>query len=251
MNQPLHLIFDLDDTLIHCNVYFDRVIDRFVDYLEHWFANVSLSRAEIKCKQQEFDIAGIHIQGFTVERFPLSLVETYEYYCDAYGRLSQHEEHQMLLQLGYTVYDSEFELYPNVVRTLTRLTKKGHILSLYTGGDQTIQMNKVNKVNLTPFFEDRIFVKRHKNYQAMNSILNEQCYNRDHTWMIGNSQKTDILPAIECNIGAIYVPPISSWVFDQLDVPDIKGPRVLHAPSINKIPQVLHEYHFNSRSAAL
>ncbi len=247
MHPPLNLMFDLDDTLIHCNIYFDQVIDRFVDLMEQWFANDDIPREEIKKTQLEFDLAGIQTKGFKAERFPESFLETYEFYCHLTGRLARSEEQSCLWQLGYSVFDSDFRLYPHVFRTLSRLQREGHVLHLYTGGDPKIQRKKVEKVNLAPFFLDRIFVAQYKNREALETILRERDLHRESSWMIGNSYRTDIIPALECDIGAIYIPPISTWAFDQVDIPPLENERFLHATSIRNMPHVLKDYLYNER----
>jgi putative hydrolase of the HAD superfamily len=242
VKKKYNLLFDLDDTLIHCNKYFDLVIDQFADLMETWFSSDRLSKAEIKKMQLEIDLAGIHVSGFMKERFPESFAETYDYYAALYGRDTDPEERDRLIDLGYTVYDSEFELYPNVVDTLKKLQEAGHQLSLYTGGDQMIQRSKVEKVNLSPFFEDRIFVAQHKNSEALEGILRTQSFDRSITWMIGNSLRTDIVPAIECGIGAIYIPPLSNWAFDLVDIPVGNTERLLRLTSIQEVPAAIRDH---------
>jgi len=243
MADSYHLLFDLDDTLIHCNKYFDLVIDQFAELMADWFRSYGIAKEAFKEKQQELDLAGIQKSGFAAERFPESFAETYDHFSALYGRESDPGERERLLDLGYTVYDSEFELYPDVVETLTRLKQEGHVLSLYTGGDQTIQTKKVEKVNLSPFFEDRIFVAKHKNSEALEQILSALGADRSLTWMIGNSLRTDIVPAIACNIGAVYIPPLSSWAFDLVDVPVEKWERLLRVSSIDEVPAAISAYY--------
>ncbi|MCI3920347.1 HAD family hydrolase [Paenibacillus sp. TRM 82003] len=239
MAERLNLLFDLDDTLIHCNKYFDLVIDEYAEQLETWFSGFRLTKDEIKKKQLEIDLAGIHISGFTKERFPESFVETYDYFAALYGREPDDRERDLLLKLGYTVYDSEFELYPNVVNTLADLQAEGHLLSLYTGGDETLQRSKVEKVNLSPFFEDRIFVAVHKNSEALEGILTRMQFDRSRTWMTGNSLRTDIAPAVICGIGAMYIPPLSNWAFDAVEVPEAEPGRLLTLRSIEDVPEAV------------
>lgn len=244
MSSPLNLLFDLDDTLIHCNIYFDQVIEHFVDLMEQWFAD-SIPRENIKAKQLEYDLVGIQSKGFKAARFPESFLETYHYYCQLTNRLSHDEELTLLWRLGYSVYDSDFQLYPDVLQTLTQLQDEGHTLHLFTGGDPIIQRKKVQKVNLAPFFHDRIFVAQHKDTHALEKILRERDVQRDSCWMIGNSYRTDIIPALQCKIGAIYIPPLSNWAFDEVPIPSLENNRFLHANSIRNMPQVLKDYLYN------
>ena len=64
------ILFDLDDTLVHCNKYFEFVIDQFVDLMLTWYAGHGLTSEDIKQKQLQIDLAGIQIHGFMPERFP-------------------------------------------------------------------------------------------------------------------------------------------------------------------------------------
>jgi len=239
MSETYNLLFDLDDTLIHCNKYFDAVIEQFADLMETWFAGYRLAKEDIKRKQLELDLAGIDVHGFTAERFPESFAETYDHYSAVCGRETDPDERRRLLELGYTVFDSEFELYPDVVETLGRLQAEGHSLSLYTGGVPDIQRRKVEKVNLSPFFGERIFVAQHKNRDALERVLLETGFDRSRTWMIGNSLRTDINPAIECGIGAVYIPPLSNWAFDLVDIPVASSARLLRLDSIREVPGAL------------
>lgn len=243
MTEKWNVLFDLDDTLIHCNKYFDMVIDRFAEQVAEWFAEYGLTKEEVKRKQLEIDLAGIDVHGFTIERFPESFAETYDYFIGLYGRVSDPEERRTVLDIGYTVYESDFELYPDVVETLTKLSDAGHTLALYTGGDETVQRKKVEKVNLSPFFGDRIFVARHKNAEALAGILQNMGYDRSVTWMVGNSLRTDIVPAIENGIGAVYIPPLSNWAFDLVHIEVKEDERLLRVDSIQKVPQALSAYY--------
>lgn len=239
MKCTLHLLFDLDDTLIHCNKYFDMVIDEFAEMMADWFAPYRLTKDQIKKKQQEYDLAGIQISGFSADRFPESFVECYEYFSNLHGRFADPTEKDQLRRLGYSVYESDFELYPDVLETLNTLQEEGHVLYLYTGGVREIQTRKVEKVQLTPFFEDRIFVARHKNSKALERILTTMRMDRNAAWMIGNSLRTDIAPALACGIGAIYIPPLSNWAFDMIDLPDYLDGRMIQVESIREVPEAL------------
>ncbi|WP_274364653.1 HAD family hydrolase [Paenibacillus thermotolerans] len=247
MTDTWNVLFDLDDTLIHCNKYFDIVIDKFADHMEQWFSEFGLTRETIKKKQTEIDLAGIDLHGFKVERFPESFAETYDYYCKEFARPSDLKERLLALEIGYSVYESEFELYPDVVETLTKLQEAGHTLSLYTGGDERVQRKKVEKVNLSPFFEDRIFVATHKNSEALANVLRRTNADKAVTWMVGNSLRTDIVPAIENGIGAVYIPPLSNWAYDLVEIDVKEDDRLFRADSITRVPSIIAHYYLQGK----
>jgi putative hydrolase of the HAD superfamily len=159
------ILFDLDDTLIHCNKYFDLVIGQFIQQLETWFAAYGLQSIQIKQKQLEIDISNVNAYGFTLDHFPQSLVQTYHFYCKAFGRTASSQEVRWLEQLGHSVFECEIEPYPYMTETLINLQNAGHHLVLYTGGVEEIQRKKIKAMQLETFFDERIFIRQHKDEQ--------------------------------------------------------------------------------------
>ncbi len=236
------ILFDLDDTLIHCNKYFDFVINQFVDTMLTWFAGHRLKPEDIKQKQLEIDLAGIQVHGFMADRFPKSFVETYHWFAERYNRPASRKEEQWLLELGHSVYEYTIEPYPHMEETLQSLTGAGHKLYLYTGGDSAIQMRKIEDAGLRKYFGERIFVTLHKTIAFMESLLREQRFDRLHTWMIGNSVKTDILPALYAGIHSIYIPAVNEWQFNTGEINVKPRGAFFELPSLKEVPLAIHDY---------
>jgi putative hydrolase of the HAD superfamily len=236
------VLFDLDDTLVHCNKYFDFVIDQFVDLMLTWYAGHGLSKQDIKKKQLDIDLAGIQIHGFMPERFPQSFVETYQWFAQHYNRPVSAKEQDWLMQLGHTVYSYTVEPYPLMNETLQILQQAGHQLFLYTGGDVSIQMKKIKDVGLDEFFQDRIFVTVHKTREFMNTLMQEQRFDRQHTWMIGNSITTDVLPALHAGIHAIHIPVADDWVFNNGTIDVTPKGAFYQLPSLLEVPETIQSY---------
>lgn len=212
------LLFDMDDTLIHCNKYFQQIIDNFAEQMEDWFSFVGLKAEEIKQKQLEIDISGVTLHGFVETHFPESLVETYLYFSDLFGRKPQAADKDWMVRIGRSVYEVEVEPYPYMKETLQELENDGHRLYLYTGGVPAIQQRKIEAAGLERFFGERIFIRQHKNTQELDKILRSADFDRKNTWMIGNSMRTDVLPALENGIHSIYLPAVNEWQFNVVDV---------------------------------
>lgn len=237
------ILFDLDDTLIHCNKYFDAVLDQFADLIMTWFNSYNLQSDEVKRKQYEIDIAGVYKLGFAAGHFPQSLVETYEHYSAVTGRETSDDERKQLTALGSSVYDfPNIEPYPNMKETLESLLDRGHDLFLYTGGDAGIQSGKVKRMGLDAYFGDRLFISTHKTTDVLESILAKQKFNRDTTWMIGNSIRTDVVPALETGINAIHIPAITEWQYNVVDI-EVKPRRVfLELQKLLDVPPAINRF---------
>ncbi|MBB6730316.1 HAD family hydrolase [Cohnella zeiphila] len=237
-----NILFDLDDTLIYCNKYFNLVQDQFVDLMTDWFAPFGIGRGAIMDKHSELDIAGVQSFGFKSDHFPQSFVDTYDYFSRLTGRAASQDERLRLWRLGNSVYDHEVEPYPFMEETLLTLAAEGHRLHLYTGGDAIIQRRKIERMNLERFFEDRIYVRMHKNTDAMKDILKQGRFDEDRTWMIGNSLRTDVLPALECGIRAIYLKRDQEWAYNLLNIETPSSSAMLTLTELNEVPPAIQQH---------
>ncbi len=238
-----HLLFDLDDTLIHCNRFFNEAREEFLAAMADFFREHKIDLKMVQETQNHIDLSGIVQHGLGKDRFPESLVSTYRLMCDKYGKRPSEPEERELLAIGYGVYVKPVELYPHAHETLERLKNEGHELYLYTGGDEEIQTSKVVRAGLEDIFPtDRRFISEHKNRSVLQHILETTPLRREHTWMIGNSARNDIRPALEEGIHAIHLPDKGGWAFDSadLDVP-VKG-QFLTLDAIEQVPAVIRKY---------
>ncbi|MFD2670282.1 HAD family hydrolase [Marinicrinis sediminis] len=246
--KPQHLFFDLDDTLIHCNRYFIDVLQLFGAKMVHWFQAYQIPAEDILKKQEELDLIGVKKHGFLKERFPESLVETYHYFAGVTGRAVQTEEEHALMELGFRVYDQQFEAYPHMEDVLTELEEAGHRLYLYTGGVPEVQYVKIKQQELERFFEDRIFIVQHKNIEALQSILDRHDLEPSDCWMIGNSLRTDIAPALEAGMHAVHLARSSEWQFNVIEIEHEPNGAYFSIEAIREIPDRLHDWLNNSQS---
>lgn len=237
-----HILFDLDDTLIHCNRHFIITREKFLDTMVELFRGCAVDRTLIDDTQRQLDVLGVEKKGLGKHRFPESLVETYRLMSEKCERPLRKTEEEKIKELGYSVYDYEVEMYPDALRTLELLQKEGHELYLYTGGDFQIQTQKVLQAGLDIMFpEDRRFVFEHKNSMALRSVMRHTGLSARQTWMIGNSARNDIRPALELGLHVIHIPDAFGWEYDhvELDIPAKGHFHVLR--SIRDVPGIIEQ----------
>lgn len=236
------ILFDLDDTLVHCNKYFDIVIQQFLDTMMTWFAPWKLPAEDIRAVQVRIDIAGVQDNGFQSEHFPRSFIHTYEHFCTLTGRTPSADETELLWKLGLSVYEFEIEPYPGMIDTLDRLRDEGHELFLYTGGEQVIQQRKIAQMKLSDYFGERIFIRRHKTADALSSIVREQDFRIESTWMIGNSLRTDVIPALLSGLNAIYLKQANEWAFNIVDIDAEPNGAFETIEQLTDVPRVIRNW---------
>ncbi len=235
--QKQNILFNLDDTLSYCNRYFNLVIDEFADQMMAWFD--SITERDIKQKQLQLDVALISEHGLKSDRFPESFVGTYKYYCDLTGREKKKDEIQYLRELGFKVFEIPVEPIPSMNETLQRLKEEGHKLYLHTGVDEANQLRKISQLELTTYFEHRIFISEHKDTTALSDILKTIKADPNVTWMVGNSLRTDIVPALEMDIHAIYIPAENEWQYNIVEINVEHSSAFITVDSLQEVPDVI------------
>jgi putative hydrolase of the HAD superfamily len=204
------LIIDGDDTLWENNVYFEQSIEDFIDFLAH----SRLSREQVRETLDEVERLNARTHGYGSAAFARNLRETYE-------RLAEREvEPQALDQvmgLARRITETELKLLPAVAETLDYL-KGRHRLLLFTKGQPEEQHLKVQRSGLVDRF-DEVVVAREKDVTAYRRLIGERRLPRETAWMIGNSPRSDINPALEAGLGAVYIPHPQTWRLEAAEVP--------------------------------
>lgn len=203
------LIFDADDTLWENNVLFERVIDDFLD----WLAHPTMDRAQIRSIFDEVEAANTVAHGYGSRIFLRSLR-------DCFGRLSERPtteaEAREIEALAVALIENRVELIPGVAATLDELGTR-HDLLLMTKGDAEEQQRKIDASNLADHFQATHIVAE-KDTGAYRWVVEEHTLSPASTWMIGNSPKSDILPARRAGLNAVFIPNGNTWVLERDDL---------------------------------
>ena len=113
---------------------------------------------------------------------------------------------------------------PGVVETLAVL-KDRHRLILFTKGDLEEQRDKVERSGAVVYFHhvEITSEKRAADYRRLVATHSLDC---SFTWMVGNSPRSDINPALEVGMGAVYIPHPNTWSLEHEEVRQENGSRL-------------------------
>ena len=203
------LIFDADDTLWENNVYFERAFEEFVEFLAH----SSLTPEQVRAVLDEIEIANNRIHGYGTLNFARNLRETYMHLAD---REVREEDLRSVAGFAERILESPMEVIEEVPETLEYLASR-HDLTLFTKGHADEQRLKIDRSGLGRFFSHTGIVKE-KDAAAYRALVRERGMLPERTWMIGNSPKSDINPAIEVGLNAVFVPHAHTWVLEKQDL---------------------------------
>ncbi|MFZ0592520.1 MAG: HAD family hydrolase [Bryobacteraceae bacterium] len=223
-----HLIFDADDTLWENNIYFEEAFDQFCDYLAH----SSLSPEQVRAVLDEIEMVNAKTYGYGSNNFARNLAQCFEHLTE---RDVSDRDLEAVKEFAYQIRERPLELIPGVEETLAHLHAR-HELLLFTKGDLDEQRIKVERSGLGRFFQHIAIVKE-KNEQAYRNLAQERDCLIERTWMIGNSPKSDINPALAAGLSAVYVPHPRTWSLEHEDVP-ASHPRLLRVERFTEL--VLH-----------
>jgi putative hydrolase of the HAD superfamily len=200
-----NLLIDADDTLWENNIYFERVIHEVQLILERAGANTSRFRVEL----DETERRRIPLTGYGTINFTQSLVETFEKFLPrgADPRLAAEVQH-----LSLAIQDHPMEVFADVPETLAYLSTR-HSLHLVTKGDPAEQSRKIEASALSGYFRS-IEILGEKNTQAYAQLLDHHRWDGSISWMIGNSPRSDINPALAAGMNAVYIPHIHTWTLE-------------------------------------
>ncbi len=204
-NTRLTLLFDADDTLWENNIYFERAIAAFISYLDHRVHTPE----EVRERLNHCERATIAARGYGLNSFRQSLIDCFE---QLSATPPTQERHDRIAAFANSIAEQPIELLPGVADTLLSLATR-HRLLLVTKGDATEQQDKLNRSGLAPHFS-AVEVLPEKHEPAYRTLAERHGFEAATTWMIGNSPKSDINPALAAGLNAIFIPHDFTWVLE-------------------------------------
>ncbi len=206
------VIFDGDDTLWPTQFFYERAKRSFCDLMfEEGF-----DREAARAKLAEIDVANVDKLGFSKHRFPLSMKEAYEHFCEVSGRRVERAMLERIWRVGYSVFGQKPVLADGAMQVLDSLERHSCRRYLYTAGDPEVQREKIESLGIAGRFE-AIYIKETKDEEDLSQILQEQGLEPHQTWMVGNSLRSDIKPALSLGLRCVWVQG-GSWEYDEAEV---------------------------------
>jgi putative hydrolase of the HAD superfamily len=205
--------FDADDTLWQNEQFFRLTEDRFVALL-----GAHGQAAEISGKLLEAERRNLAFYGFGIKGFVLSMIESAIEITGGQVPTSAIAE---ILGWGREMLDHPVETLPHVRETLQALAGD-YKLVLITKGDLFDQERKLAASGLGELF-DAVEIVSDKNASTYERIFARHGDGAGRAMMVGNSLKSDILPALAAGAWAAHVPHELTWALEHAEEPVGEG----------------------------
>jgi putative hydrolase of the HAD superfamily len=200
------LLIDADDTLWENNVYFEEMAEQYFSLM----TGLGFTADVVRRTLNEVERKNIQTLGYGAENFVMALKETLLLLA---GPSRSTEYFHTIDKAAAVILNHPIELLEGVADCLEHLSGR-HRTILFTKGNPKEQTRKIEASGLARFFS-AIEIVREKDQKSFCGLLRRYQLVKELTWMVGNSPKSDINPAIAVGINAIYIPHPRTWELEK------------------------------------
>lgn len=220
--------FDADDTLWQNEAFFRLTQDRFSALLADHAAPDHLAERLEAAERRNLGHYGFGVKGFT-----LSMIETAIEVTEGAVPARVIAE---IIAAGREMLEHPIQLLPHARATVTALAAEYRVL-LITKGDLLDQERKLAQSGLGDLFHG-VEIVSDKTEGAYRTIFARHGTGADQAMMVGNSLKSDVIPALAAGAWGVHVPHGETWALEQADPPE--GHRRFHALSdLGQLPALV------------
>ncbi|MBT8412868.1 MAG: HAD family hydrolase [Boseongicola sp.] len=224
----LTLCFDADDTLWHNERFFQMTQAHFATLLADYVESDHLAEQLLAAEKRNLGRYGFGIKGFV-----LSMIETA---LDVTDNTVPGHVIAQIIAAGQDMLAHPIELLPGVEDTIAELAPKYRLI-LITKGDLLDQERKIAQSGLGEVF-DGVEIVSDKTKSAYAEIFARHETPANATLMVGNSMKSDVLPAIEAGAWGVWVPHGVTWEIEAPDPPEDSS-RFHEARDFMQLPKII------------
>jgi putative hydrolase of the HAD superfamily len=201
--------FDADDTLWQNEQFYRLTEGEFVKLLGDYAEGEHIASRLLEAEKRNLLHYGFGIKGFT-----LSMIETAIEITE--GNVPARTIGE-ILDIGRSLLSHPVETLPHVEETLAALAGK-YMLVLITKGDLFDQERKLAQSGLGELF-DAVEIVSDKTAVTYRRIFAETGDGPERAMMVGNSLKSDVVPAIAAGSYGVFVPHELTWVLEHVEPP--------------------------------
>ena len=220
--------FDADDTLWHNERLFQLSQARFAELLADHAAPDHLAERLHAAERRNLGRYGFGVKGFV-----LSMIETAIEVTEARVPAAVIAE---LIAAGHELLAHPIELLPHAQDTISALSGRADLV-LITKGDLLDQERKLAQSGLGEHFS-AVEIVSDKTPATYARIFAGTLARQGNAMMVGNSLRSDVIPALAVGAWGVHVPHETTWAYELDNAPQ-DHPRFHALPSLAELPDLL------------
>jgi putative hydrolase of the HAD superfamily len=197
-------VFDGDDTLWATQPIYERAKRR----LRLLLIRHELDADRALKKLDHIDSANVRLFGWSPRRFPGSMRHVVVTLFGSSSRVAKVAARAEAI--GRRVFNEPAKVYAGAYRLLALLRRRNISAALLTRGDRKVQLQRINESGLTNLF-NTIRIVREKSVGNYRSLARAAAALPGDCWAVGNSFKSDVVPALKAGMISIFIPR-RTWV---------------------------------------
>ena len=209
------IIFDGDNTLWETESLYDDA--------RHALCRLIVSEAptvrelEVATFQRKRDYELHAEMGYSQARYPRSFRDTVEHFLGF-----AHPRADDARRFAESVFNMIAQAAPEVDSVLAKLSRSFSI-GLLTAGERSVQERRISDFGRTQYF-DRMRIVPAKSGPVLREFLEFCNADAQSSWMVGDSLKSDIIPANEIGLNSVWLK-VANW--HEVEVADLVSPKTV------------------------
>ena len=228
--MPVRVVgFDGDDTLWHSETRFHVTQGEFRALLKRHVPD-----ADVDARLAETEMKNLSIYGYGVKSFTLSMLETA---MELTHRRIPTSDLDVILGWGKRMLMEPTELLDGVEETIRALSRSYDLL-LITKGDLFDQESKLARSGLGDLFLG-VEILSEKNKETYRGVFQRHAIEPEDFVMVGNSLRSDIVPAVELGGRAFHIPYEVTWAHEEVREEDLPKHGWGRLQTVRELPAAL------------
>ena len=223
--------FDGDDTLWHNEPIFTLTQERLTALMQPFVA-----REVIEERLVATEVKNLRLFGYGIKAFTLSMIETAIEITE--GRVSGHQI-QAIIDAGRAALEHPVELLAGIADAISEVSKTRKVM-LITKGDLLDQESKLARSGLAERFS-AVEIVSEKNPATYQRILRRLDIAPQRFVMVGNSLRSDVVPALDIGAFGVHIPYHTTWIAERVEDETAvrRRPGFHHLDSASELPALL------------
>ena len=224
------IAIDADDTLWDCQSHFELVEKRYRQILSPYGDDSHIHEAFFKTEVRNMEMLGYGVKAFTISMIENAIgISNGQVSADDLGTI---------LQMGKGLLTFDTTPLPGVKPTLQAIRADGRWkMVCFTKGELQDQENKLRRSGLAHLFDDTIIVSD-KTEQEYHKLCRNAAIRPEELLMVGNSFKSDVIPALNIGASAVHIPFHITWGMEQAQ--EYEHERLVSIESFDRLTQILN-----------